>query len=135
VIVDTVVGSVAALEAELSLPKGFLYSLKNENDWSFIIKIHALIEAAVSYLLTQKLGHDKLLPIFSRMELSNKTTGKTAFISTLKLLNKDERRFVSSLSELRNILIHNVKNVSVDLKGYALTLKQDKKRNFVLSFW
>ena len=133
--VDTVVGSVPALEKELSLPEGFFNSLKDEDDWSFIIKIHALIEAAVSCLLTQKFGHDELLPIFSRLELSNKKTGKISFISALELLNKDERRFISSLSELRNLLVHNVSNVSFDLKGYALTLKQDKRRNFVLSFW
>lgn len=133
--IDTVVSSVMTLENELSLPEGFLNSLKDEDDWSFIIKIHALIEAAVSYLLTQKFGHDELLPIFSRMELSNKTTGKISFISALELLNKDERQFISSLSELRNLLVHNIRNVSFDLKGYALTLKQDKKRNFVLSFW
>ncbi|WP_303909445.1 hypothetical protein [Thiohalomonas denitrificans] len=133
--VDTVEESVAALEEDLGLPKAFLDSLKNEDDWSFIIKLHALVEAAVSHLLVHKFGDERLLSIFSRVELSNKATGKIAFISAMELVNKHERRFIRSLSELRNKLVHNIGNVQFDLATYADNLEKDAKDNFAKSFW
>lgn len=86
-----------ALEAQLGLPSGFLEGLRTEDDWSFIIKIHALIEAAVSHLLCTALGNDRLIDVFSCLDLSDKRRGKMAFAGALSLLGKSDRRFVSSL--------------------------------------
>ena len=41
------------LESELNLPPQFLERLRLEDDWSFVIKTHALVEAAVSHQLSQ----------------------------------------------------------------------------------
>ena len=67
------------LEKQLSIPEGFFNKLHDEDDWSFIIKLHALFEAALSFLITQKLGDDRLLNIFAAMEMSQKK-GKLAFV-------------------------------------------------------
>jgi hypothetical protein len=116
---DTVEASVRAIETELGLPSGFLEGLRTEDDWSFIIKVHALIEAAVSHLLCSVLGKDTLADVFSHLELSDKRRGKMAFAAALGLLEKPDRRFVSSLSELRNTLVHDVTNVGFSLSKYV----------------
>ena len=64
---------VGQFEKELNLPNGFFLNLLiKEDDWSFIIKLHALVEAAVSHLLASICG-DRLLDIFTRLELSSDT--------------------------------------------------------------
>lgn len=128
---DLLETNISKLEKELSLPKGFFDTLLNENDWSFIIKLHALFESSISYLLTDYIGKTNLIDIFSNLELSNKKTGKIAFAKALNLLEKDERRYISFLSKLRNTLIHNIQNVNFDLQSYIAQLSTAKKNNFI----
>jgi len=122
------------LEKELSLKEGFLLRLKDEDDWSFIIKLHAFIEAAISNLLTKSVGHNKLLNIFTRLELGNKQTGKIAFAKALSLLDKTDRRFIHELSNLRNEIVHNVSKVSFDLLEYVNNLNEKNLDKFIKSF-
>jgi hypothetical protein len=103
--------AIRAVDIQYNLGGGFLLHLYQEDDWSFVIKAHALIEAAVSQLLTQHVGDTRLSEVFERLELSNTQTGRLAFVKALNLLSDNERRFVRGFSELRNRLVHNVHNV------------------------
>ncbi|WP_409522339.1 hypothetical protein [Nitrincola sp. MINF-07-Sa-05] len=127
---------VPLLEEKLGIEPGFFDSLDNdeENDWSFIIKMHALIEAAISHLLTEHLGKAGLADIFSRLDMSNKATGKAAFIKSLGLLDEAERRFISSFSELRNKLVHDVKNVNFDLAEHVENMNSKERDIFLKNF-
>lgn len=127
---------VPHLEAKLGVKQGFFDSLgdENENDWSFVIKLHALVEAAVSHLLTEQLCRPELSDLFARLDISNKTTGKAAFVESLALLGKAERRFISSLSELRNTLVHDVRKVNFDFLKYVEDMNKDQKDTFLKSF-
>ena len=115
---------------------GFFNSLDadDENDWSFVIKLHALVEAAVSHLLTAQFHREELSGLFSRLDMSNETTGKAAFVKALALLGKPERRFMSSLSELRNKLVHDVRNVNFDLLHYVEGMNKDQQAAFLKNF-
>jgi hypothetical protein len=53
---DKIPKNIKDIERDLGLPIGFLVTLKEEDDWSFIIKLHALFEAAYSHLLSQTLA-------------------------------------------------------------------------------
>jgi energy-converting hydrogenase A subunit M len=106
---------IPKLEEALGVEDGFFSKLSEEDDWSMIIKLHSLIEAAISELLAKRLKKDILVDAFSNMELSNKKSGKMAFVKALDLLDEPERRYISSLSELRNKLVHNVQNVNYQM--------------------
>src|SRR5205807_8135781 len=80
---------VHELENQLGLPSEFCNRLLGEDDWSFVIRIHALLEAAITHLLIETLREPRLRPLFSRMELSNFVAGKVAFAEKLELLDKD----------------------------------------------
>jgi hypothetical protein len=110
--------AIKQLEKDLSLPKGFYRKLYKEDDWSFVIKLHSLIEAALSSLIIEALGHTQLSETISRLELSNNATGKIAFVKALNLVNEDHRRFIRKLSEIRNDFVHGISTVSIDLREY-----------------
>jgi hypothetical protein len=131
---DTIEGSVRLIEKEVGLREGFLEELRREDDWSFIIKVHALLEAAISHLLCRALGRDEFAGVFAFMDLSDKRAGKMAFVRALGVLEKPDRRFISSLSELRNQLVHNVRNAGFDLQGYVNGLTPEKLRAFAQNF-
>jgi hypothetical protein len=125
--VKSVTGSVVA---DLRVSSKFLLALVKEDDWSFIIKSHALVEATISELLTTKTTDDRLMPVFRRMELSNETTGKLAFAKALNLLTREQRSFVRTLSQLRNLLVHNVENVTFSLDEYVSAFDDNQKRSW-----
>ena len=119
---------IRELEKELGLPKQFFENIKDEDDWSFVIKLHALIEASITNILTDKFLEHDFADIFSQMELSNKRTGEIAFIKKLNLLPKKFRNFISQFSELRNILVHEISNVEFNFKTYVDKLNNNKKK-------
>lgn len=116
---------VRQFEKDLKLPTGFFLNLLKEDDWSFIIKLHALVEAAVSHLLASICG-DQLLNIFTRLELSSETTGKVAFGKALGVLDKDERIFIRKLSEVRNSFAHDVRQAGATLDEYVAGLDRSQ---------
>lgn len=125
---------VRELENELGLPERFFENIKDEDDWSFVIKLHALIEASITHILTDKFSDQGLADIFSQMELSNKRIGKIAFIKKMNLLPKKFRNFISQFSELRNLLVHEISNVNFNFNNYVNQLNKNKKKILAEAF-
>jgi len=125
---------ILELEQRMGLPSGFFEELQQEDDWSFIIRLHALFEGACTHLLLFHFQEPALSDVLSRLELSNKSTGKVAFLDRLELLGKGSRRFISSLSELRNSLVHDVTNHAFSLKEMVSAYSSTQLENFTITF-
>jgi hypothetical protein len=123
------------LERKLTLPSGFCELLMSEDDWSFVIKTHALFEAALSQLLSHHLGKPELLDILSRLETSNTSTGKLAIAKALGYLEEEERRLIKSWSELRNALVHDVTNTSFNLKAHIMLMAPNNQKKWLRKFF
>ena len=116
--IENLEDSLGRLERDCDLPSGFCLGLLRESDWSFVIKLHALLETAVSQLLIYSLARKELADVFASLEMSHSKTGKLAFVKALGLLPKAHLDFIRALSELRNQLVHRVKNVGFEIIGY-----------------
>jgi hypothetical protein len=126
---------IVEIEHQLGLPAGFLRGLyDHEDDWSFVIKSHAFLEAALTHLLADHLGKEDLLPVFAYLETSNVRTGKLAFVKAFDLLDKGARRFIHTLSELRNDLVHEVSNVSFRFDTHVAQLSDKERKEFIGAF-
>jgi hypothetical protein len=125
---------ILRLEEKIGLDRGFFASLLKEDDWSFVIKLHALFEAACTHLLLFHFKEPGLDEILSRLELSDKTRGKVAFLSKLELISRENRRLISSLSEVRNSLVHDVRNARFDLKALVAGFDAKQLEQFAVSF-
>ncbi|MCX6558686.1 MAG: hypothetical protein NTW95_14850 [Candidatus Aminicenantes bacterium] len=128
---DNLYDAVHEIEKSLGLPSNFYSSLLEEDDWSFIIKIHSLVEAAVTHILVVASGKQELINVFTLLELSDNRKGKLAFIKDMNLLEKKYRRFIKTLSELRNSLVHDIKNVGFSFDDYFKKLNPEKRKSFV----
>ncbi len=122
------------LQAELGVTPAFFNSLLEEDDWSFVIKLHSLIEAAATHLLVEVLDKPKAKDVISFLELSNSRTGKIAFLDSMDLLDSNSRRFIQKLSEVRNKLVHNVANVNLSLEEFVANLPEADKKGFNKAF-
>ena len=125
---------IVELEHRIGVRRGFVRRLVREDDWSFIIKLHALFEAVCTHLLLHHFNEPELSEAFSRLELSSKATGKIAFLGKLELLNADNRRFISTLSELRNSLVHDVRNAEFSLEALIAGATPNQVKNWAISY-
>ena len=126
--------SILELEKRVGVPKNFFRALNDADDWSFVIKLHALFEAACTHLLLFHFKEPGLADVMSRIELSNKTTGKLAFLGKLELMNSDNRRYISTLSELRNRLVHDVRNAEYSHAAMVAGLDAAEIKSLAVSF-
>lgn len=131
---DSLLPAIESLERDLELPEKFLVRLTEEEDWSFVIKTHALVEAGLSHLLAAAVGDPRVTRIFHRLETSNEQVGKLAFIKAMNLLPDRQRKFVRVLSELRNSLVHHVANTGFTFDAYLPTLDRGQKNQFREAF-
>ena len=134
------------LEKTFELPKGFYEKLLKEDDWTFVIKLHSLLEASLTHLLTEILAinfKDSDLGLFdkskleiniSMLEMSGKKVGKVSLAHSLGLILEDQKIFLFTLSEIRNLLIHKVKNVTFTFEEYTNALDKNQRNKFVEAF-
>lgn len=133
---------ITDLEQQLGLPLGFFRDLVKEDDWSFVVKLHALIESTCSLLLRDVFTVSAerfffkeqrtidLAKQFSWLELSNVRTGKIAFLKGMQLIEKSHISFIRCLSELRNRLVHDVSNVGFSFNEYINNLDNNQFKEF-----
>ena len=68
--------STVSLEERLQIPRGFFKALRQENDWSFVIQAHALIEAVLADTISAYLERPELLSVIAHTPTSNTRYGK-----------------------------------------------------------
>lgn len=119
---------LSAARAELKEQVSFLCNLLAEDDWSFIIKSHALLEAAVTQMLVEYLGESQLKTYIERLPLSDSQLGKIVIAKQLGLLDEKERKFIRWFSELRNILVHKIENVNFNIQEHFKQLDKNQKK-------
>jgi hypothetical protein len=115
---------------QLGLPANFDRKLRSDDDWSLVVKLHALIEAAMTNALVAHVGKEATRDVFSRLSIGGRS-GKMAFAKALNCADDREIRFVQKLSELRNKLVHDVRNVGFTLAAHIKKLSATERRTFV----
>jgi len=109
---------------------GFVEDLLAEDDWSFVIKLHAFIEAASTQLLVRYFQEPDLTDFLSRLSQNR----RIKLLSSVGYLGKTSRRYMTSLSGLRNRLVHNVANVNFSFSELTQGMSEEERRNFARDF-
>jgi hypothetical protein len=98
--------SIDALGRTLKLPDGFLWHLiRSDDDWSFVVKAHALLESAVCAWLAAHLRKPELEAALTEVEMS----ARLELMSALNLSTSIDRGSMRALGKLRNTLAHSAK--------------------------
>lgn len=104
----------------------FMKRLLHDDDWSFVIKAQALVEAALTDLLVAHAGDDRLKPIYEKLPIANEETGKVKLGESLGLLSKTQRRYIRALSSLRNKLAHRVEYLDFKFQDHIEKLPKNE---------
>jgi hypothetical protein len=81
------------LEKSVGIPRSLFASLDTDDDWTFVIKMHGVLEAGLNHLLLTRLfsseNPDKLSRLVAQLDTSDPRKGKLAFIKAYDLLPPD----------------------------------------------
>ncbi len=126
--------SAEKLLVSVGLPPDFVLALAQESDWSLIIKLHAVFEAVIASLIVKQLKTPDVEEVVSHLDFNNVKSGKVAFARALGLIDSREVAFLSGLSELRNALVHDIKNVQFNLREHVRSLDDPQLKRFKSEF-
>lgn len=110
--------------------RDLLLKLLSEDDWSFIIKSHAFLEAAVTEAIVHKLDDQRMLRVVERLPLSNDEYGKLTIAKDLDVVPKEQRTCIRRLSELRNNVVHRPENINFTFESFITDLDRQQKQRW-----
>ena len=120
--------TVKKLETEIGVTPGFLERLLTEgDDWSFVIKVHAVAETALTHLLTAGVGRKELRDLFASLTMGDPRRGKLAVAAKLRLLDPGRRAFFLGLGKIRNWFVHDVKSVGLRIEDFVNSLQPNQR--------
>ncbi|EOU2464777.1 hypothetical protein ACNTOD_003771 [Vibrio navarrensis] len=123
--------NISELEAKLDVPANFILNLAGEDDWSFVIKLNALFEAAATQALVGRLGCLELEDSLSYIDFGNSKFGKVALLKKLGCISSLEAKFLQMLFELRNKLAHNIRFVNFTFESHLSSMDANQIKSFV----
>lgn len=106
----------------LGLPPQFVIKLLDEDDWSFIVKAHALVEASVMQAIKHRLSGHSISKFLGKLTMRRLLD----FAKDLDALDSQLCSKIRLLSEIRNDIVHDVTKVSFSFAQY---LSDQQKRN------
>lgn len=121
-------------EQRLGLPDGFYEHLIREDDWSFVIKLNALFEAACTHILATRLHAPELEKSLAHLDLGNSKCGKVVLLRNLGAIAAEQATLLRMLAELRNTLVHNITNVTFSFSAHVASLDKHNLDNLITSF-
>jgi len=123
--------AIEDFERELGLPSRWYFSLMSEPEhWSFIVKVHALFEAALPHAIEAQVQPDGLKTFVSGLSVGGQF-GKLTLAHAVGVLDAKQMKFVRLLLSLRNRCVHDVRNVTFDLDEYFVRLDAREQCQFM----
>jgi uncharacterized protein with HEPN domain len=108
----------------------FLKKLLTDDDWSFIVKSHSLIESLVTELIVAKIDENKLKAVIERIPLHGEIVSKISISKTYELIPSDQIKFIKNISEIRNNIVHKFENLNFTFETYLSNLDKNQKKNW-----
>jgi len=133
-ILDDMNKSIEQFEKDLKVPNGFYAKLAKEDDWSFVIKISALLETASTDVLTTVLGYREIEEALTYLDYGNGKSGKIVLMEKLDIVHKNQATTLRKLLEIRNKVAHRLKDINFTFDEYIKPFDSKQKESFVKNF-
>lgn len=107
----------------------FHQAFSEDDDWSFVIRFHALIESGLNRLLANHFNEPRITDLISDIPTHGRTS-KMAFAKALDLLSPSTQAFIRVFSAARNRAVHDVRQVGFNLISYADSLPLNERQSW-----
>ena len=124
---DIIENAGTSIKSDIESKTDFLYKIFQDDDWSIIIKSHALIESLITDLIVERVSSE-LKPIIERIPLHEEQIGKIKILKIYELVSSEQLNFIKKMSELRNNLVHKFENIDFTFEAYLKKLDKNQKK-------
>jgi hypothetical protein len=100
------------------------------SDWSFVIKLAVIVEAALTQAIASRLDTTELQQHLNRLSVGGRT-GKIQLASDLGMLGPKSVARLKSIASLRNIFAHDVSVIGLSLGVYFESLPKQENLRFL----
>jgi hypothetical protein len=111
------------------LAETFHHAFSEDDDWSFVIRFHALIESGLNRLLANHFNDERMSDLLSDLPVHGRMS-KMAFARDLDLLSSSQQAFVRVFSTARNRAVHDVRSARFNLISYADSLSPENRQRW-----
>ncbi|WP_156372171.1 hypothetical protein [Acidovorax sp. Leaf78] len=126
--------SIEGMERHLKLRQGFFKDLLADDDWSFVIKLSSLFEAACTQALVKRLGKPELEEELGWLDMANHRFGKVRLLESLGAITKGQYDTLTELATLRNTFVHQVGHVNSTISEYLQSLSIQRRNEIIKKF-
>lgn len=106
--------------------QAILNLIDESSDWSFVIKIAVIVEAALTQAIASRLDTVELQKHLNRLPVGGRT-GKIQLASDLGMLGPKAVARLKSIANLRNVFAHDVSVIGLSLGVYVESLSKHEK--------
>jgi hypothetical protein len=123
--------SVLLAELNVGLPPTTFWKLLNEpDDWSFVLKLHAIFEGVLGRVLMKRVT-EETLDEYTNFTRRVHMAFELPFMSRDVVEGEKCRSFLLALNQLRNRFAHNASYISADLHTVLGEISHEKRRNLL----
>jgi hypothetical protein len=97
------------------------------DDWSFLIKVHALMETAVSQLVATMTVDQRMKPVLEQLS-RQRLDQKMNYIKAVQILGEKEIQFIRLVGKMRNHVVHDIRNLDFTFTHYLSENVNDQRQ-------
>jgi hypothetical protein len=131
--VNLLMSEGARLFESMQAKNHLIADLSKGDDWSFVIKTQTLIESAITSAILAKIGKNELSKALQIMPLVGDGVSKLSFSKDLGLTTSAQRRFVTKMASLRNLMAHNPEYGNFTFDSYIQKLDPNQQKAWQLA--
>jgi len=117
---------ITRVQEEVGLPSHFIGLLALEDDWSMVIKLTALLEAALSVAIRKMIGREALSAFIDGLPVRG-DRGKIGLAKLLTVLDKGMADYLDELYRMRNSFVHDPKNAGMTVFDFLRNLDSERR--------
>jgi hypothetical protein len=119
-------------EKRLGIPAGYLIEVWDNNDWAFVIKLHALVEASLKKTLPASIGDGSLKSNeVGRLRLVGDGLTQVKLARVHGLISARDAEFIHRLAKIRNRFAHDLAGLEDGLRQHLDGLPEQDRRKLV----
>jgi len=125
--------NLADIEQTLGLREQVFLDLIDEpSDWSFVVKLAVIVEAALTQAIASRLDTTELQQHLNRLSVGGRT-GKIQLASDLEIIGPKASARLKSIASLRNVFAHDISVIGLSLGAHVESLPKSTNMHLAVT--
>ena len=120
---DDLAAAIGKFAQQLRMPELSLLAIPDDTDWTFLLKTHAVLEAASCEAIRRRVRQ----PAVHSVLLSLPFAQRVSILRDLGFVSEEQIRFIKRLSKLRHTAVHSIDNFDFTFANHLSSLSKQER--------